>query len=135
MDFQQSKHIDFSIWILLMACSMASLNMFVYCFFGKMATESFEQMANSLYEINWPELPIRLQKYIILMIGNAQRPIYYHGFGMAVLNLETFGKVKFSCFEWIEHRTIYCALIFLQLIKTVFTIYMMFKTLSTNQKE
>lgn len=68
--------------------------MFLYCFFGKLASESFEQMADCLYECNWYGLPVGLQKYFILMIGNAQRPLYYHGFGIAVLNLKTFSKVS-----------------------------------------
>lgn len=68
-------------------------NLFVYCFFGKVATESFATMADSLYEANWQNLPIELQKYFILMIANANRPLYYHGFNIAILNLETFSKV------------------------------------------
>lgn len=68
-------------------------NMFVYCFFGRLATESYAKMANSIYEANWPNLPVNLQKYFILMIGNAQRSIFYHGF-FATLNLETFTKVR-----------------------------------------
>lgn len=59
-----------------------------------MATESFEAMSDCLYESNWPELPIELQKYFILMIQNAQRPLYYHGFEIAVLKMETFCKVS-----------------------------------------
>lgn len=71
----------------------ATLSLFVYCFFGKLATTSFEEMANCTYESNWQQLRVDLQTYLILMIGNMQRPIYYHGFGVAVLNLETFCKV------------------------------------------
>lgn len=51
-------------------------------------------MADTLYEASWPDLPIELQKYFIVMIGNAQQPLYYHGFGMAILNLQTFTKVS-----------------------------------------
>lgn len=59
-----------------------------------MATESFEKMADSLFESNWGDLPVDLQKFYILMIGNAQKPMFYHGFKVAVLNLETFMKVS-----------------------------------------
>lgn len=68
--------------------------MFIFCYYGKIATESFENMADTLYEASWPDLPIELQKYFIVMIGNAQQPLYYHGFGMAILNLQTFTKVS-----------------------------------------
>lgn len=70
------------------------LTLFAYCYFGKLATQSFEDMADAFYESNWQNLPINLQKYMILMIANAQKPLYYHGYGLAVLNLETFTAVS-----------------------------------------
>lgn len=87
------KHFDYSMIVHLMAISVSMANLFLYCFYGKMATESYERMAMCLYESNWIEQPIHLQKYFILMIGNMQRPLYYHGFGIAVLNLKTFTTV------------------------------------------
>lgn len=50
-------------------------------------------MADRLYEANWRELSVDLQKYFVVMLGNAQRPVFYDGFGIAILNLETFSKV------------------------------------------
>lgn len=50
-------------------------------------------MSDRLYESNWQDLPVDMQKYFILMIKNANRPISYNGFGVATLNLETFLKV------------------------------------------
>lgn len=75
------------------------LVLFLNCFFGKIATESFEKMSYDLYEANWQRLSIDLQKYIMFMIENAQRPLYYHGFGVAVLNLKTFTSVIFKVHE------------------------------------
>lgn len=65
-------------------------NLFLYCFFGKLATESFEKSAECLYECNWQDLSVKLQKYLVLMIANSQKPLHYHGFGVAILNLQTF---------------------------------------------
>lgn len=92
----------FDIIFVLMLVSINILNLFLYCFFGKMATDSFRDMANCLYRSNWQNLPIHLQKYIILMIGNAQRPLYYHGFGVVILDLETFTKVNLDL--WLKPR-------------------------------
>ena len=61
-----------------------------------MATDSYKQMSDSVFEMNWPELPNSSQKFIILMIENMQKPLYYHGFGIVNLDLETFAKVKHS---------------------------------------
>lgn len=81
--------------VVVLAGSVGLLNLFVYCYFGKLATESFEQMADSLYESNWSNLPVRLQKYVLLIILNTQRPLRYHGFHLAYLDLETFSRVSF----------------------------------------
>lgn len=70
------------------------LYMFVYCYFGKLATESYERMSDCVYDLNWPELPLRLQKFLIIMMTNMQRSIYYHGFKVAVLDVNTFLRVS-----------------------------------------
>lgn len=92
--FQQYQHIDLNMGTLISSGGMALSNLFLYCFSGKLASESYERMAECVYECNWPDLPIKQQKYFILMISNTQKPLYYHGFGMIILNLETFSKVK-----------------------------------------
>lgn len=61
-----------------------------------MATESCIEMADLLFESNWQCLPIQMQKYFILMINNVQKPLYYNGYGIIILNLETFTKVRLS---------------------------------------
>lgn len=58
------------------------------------ATTSFENMIDSVGELNWYRLPIRLQKHLIIIIGDMQIPLYYDGFGVLYLNLETFSKVR-----------------------------------------
>lgn len=59
-----------------------------------MASESYERMADALFESNWQSFPSHLQKYLIVFIANAQKPIFFHGFGIAILNLQTFNKVR-----------------------------------------
>lgn len=91
---QQMKHPDFGIVSVLVSMTLGLFNLFVYCYVGKMATESYTRMFDCLYECNWLDLSREHQKYFIIMIENTQRPLYYHGFGIAVLNLETFTKVS-----------------------------------------
>lgn len=88
------SHPDFGIVMITVAILGGVSVLFAYCYFGSMATESYEQMADCLYNCNWLGLSNELQKYFIIMMGNTQRPIYYSGFGIAVLNLETFTKVN-----------------------------------------
>lgn len=91
---QQLQHLGFDITIMLMSFLFCISSPFLYCYYGEMATGSYEKMADLLFGCNWQQLPLDLQKFFVLMIGNMQRPLYYHGFGVTVLNLETFLNVN-----------------------------------------
>lgn len=71
-----------------------TLNLFLYCYNGKLASESYKQIADALYDCNWLGLPLNYQKYFILKIANAQIPLNYHGYGIFELNLESFIDVS-----------------------------------------
>lgn len=88
------KHMDKNFLTILAATTVSSSNLFIYCYCGKLATESYQKMADLLYESNWWLLPVRLQRYFLLMNANMQRLLFYHGFEVAVLNLETFTQVS-----------------------------------------
>lgn len=73
---------------------MSSLNSFLYCFYGQSGTEYYLSFADLLYKLKWYELPINLQTYICFMIQMAHKPLYYHGFNIAYLNLAKFTTVN-----------------------------------------
>lgn len=135
---QKVHDINFDILLLMIALSTSGLSLLLFCFFGKMATESYERMSISLFESDWKNLSIYLQKYVLLMIRNSQIPLCYHAFRVINLDLETFSKVidsKIDSFAFIlndRHWATKCSCIFLwfQLLKTVFSYYMMFKTIT-----
>lgn len=79
--------------VLVMAVFVAMTNLFLYCYFGEMASECYVGMAKTLYESNYFALPIHLQKRILFITLNMQQPIYYHGSKISVLNLPTFAAV------------------------------------------
>lgn len=93
--FQELKDPDSDLMIYLSAAICGTSNLFLYCYFGKQANYSFEKMADVFYDCNWQSLPYRLQKNFIVALANTQIPIYYHGFGVAFLTLETFTNVSF----------------------------------------
>lgn len=92
---------------MLEASGAMLLNLYLFCFFGVKATESYEKMAICVYEFNWPDLSIDLQKNLILVIKNMQKPIFYDGFGIARLNLETFSNVSFNLINYIDNNNIF----------------------------
>lgn len=124
------QHPTFAAIFMWVVFSVAALNPCVYCYFGKSATESFLKMADSLYEANWIERPVSLQKYFVLAIQNAQRPLFYHGYGIAVLDLDTLANVSKVIWDEQDRWTDWIS--FLQMLKTVLSYYMMFKTITTD---
>lgn len=114
---------------LFVAFLIGHANLLVYCYFGKLATESYEKMTDCLYECDWQKLPIDLQKYIVLMIQNTQLLQFYHGFGVFILNLETFTRVRKFIIDYLIDIKI---INIFQLIKAIFTYYMMLKTITSD---
>lgn len=71
----------------------SSMNTFLYCYFGHLSTVSFLRIPDWLYASHWYELTNDQQRYYFMMIANSQRPLFFHGFGLANLTLETYSKV------------------------------------------
>lgn len=91
---KQLQDPDGIIILLIMSVLVAMSILFLYCYGGKFATDQFQKICDCVYELNWPELPHRLQKYVVLMISSMQRPLYYHGFNIVCLDLNTFTRVS-----------------------------------------
>lgn len=92
--FQQIQHPDSDFLTLIIAILCGVANLFLFCFYGKKTTDSYRNIADCLYDCNWHEMPIDQQKYIIMMIMNAQIPLHYHGSRIVIMDLETFVKVR-----------------------------------------
>lgn len=122
-----------------MALIIASANPFLYCFYSKNTTENFLKMSDDLFGSNWQQLPTNLQKYFILMIANSNKPLFYHGSGIVVLDLETFRNVherlkeKLFCWsQYVRRATSKClqANHFFQIFRKVISFYVAFKALT-----
>lgn len=108
---QQFHHFGCDVSFLLLALAVTSVASLLYCYFGKITTESYEKMAERLFESKWYRLNLHLQKNFILIIANMQRPVRYHGCGVIALNLETFGNVSSSIEHWMLESKMNIALI------------------------
>lgn len=107
--------------------------LYAYCYVGKHSTDCYLAFADYLYQSNWMILPVELRRTFIFMIAHAQRPVYYHGYHVAILNFELFAKVNIS-FAFFKHfSAIIIIIIFfliLQMMNTIVRCYLMFKTCS-----
>lgn len=82
---------------LITICTTVSLgNLYLYCYYGKLVTDNYLLFADYAYEINWYKLSPDLQKIFILIISNSQQPLYYNGFGIMNLKLETLTGVSIT---------------------------------------
>lgn len=75
---------------------ISGCNLFLYCYYGKHATDSYAAFSDCLFECDWMMLPIDLQKCFVPMIRSAQKPLSYHGYNMVDLNLKLFGQVQYN---------------------------------------
>lgn len=90
------QHSDFKLLVQpFISLSVGTGSLYLFCYFGKLATESFENISNCIDNASWQHFDIELKKYVIFMIKNAQRSLHFHGYVMLVLNLETFTYVQY----------------------------------------
>lgn len=94
------NHNYITIIVVVVGVSAGILIIFPFCFYGKLATESFDKMTDVIWDLNWLVLPLALQKYIILLLANMQMTMYYHGFEIITLDLNTFVRVSTV---WVFH--------------------------------
>lgn len=68
----------------------------IFCYFADWTTERISKMGDTVYGFNWFDQPVKMQKFMILMIARSQERIYFSGLGLVTCSLEAFGKVCIS---------------------------------------
>lgn len=76
------------------ALATGESNLFLYCYHGGRTTVNYLEFTDCIYGIKWIQLPVQLQKLFIIMIGQAQKPLFYSGSGIIKLDLAVFGNVR-----------------------------------------
>lgn len=89
----QDIHLSPDPFIFAYSLCTSVMGLFAYAYFGTYATTVFSKHADYLFESEWCELPVQLQKFILLMIFNSQRSQCYKGNGLFLLDLPFFKKV------------------------------------------
>lgn len=75
---------DMIIWFLLF---------YLFCDFGDKVTDQFSGSSVKIYNVLWYQYPVDQQKHFILMILDANKPVYIQGFFVQSTR-ESFKKVK-----------------------------------------
>lgn len=82
---------NLSFQLIYMACSL--FWPFLHCYYASSITKQVGDTALTAFGSNWFDLPIQLQKYIVLMMIRAQQTIYFTGFNITYCTMEALGKV------------------------------------------
>lgn len=64
----------------------------VFCYFGNFATDRFSEIGDTAYDLKWYNYPLKIQKYMVLIIARSQEPTYFTGLGVCHCSLEFFFK-------------------------------------------
>lgn len=93
MIVQTIQHMDLGLVFPAYAAVVGLAELYAYCYIGKHSSDYYLAFGDCLYESNWMSLPNDMQKTFILMIAHSQIPIYYHGYGVVILDLNLFTRV------------------------------------------
>lgn len=67
---------------------------YFYCNSASLTIDRISDIQNTIYDLPWYDMPLETRKYLILIMGKSQNPIYFMGYGLIRCTLENFGKVS-----------------------------------------
>lgn len=65
----------------------------VLCFFGDEVNTQYENIQNEIYDCDWLEYPLKVQKLIPTILIVAEKPVYIQGFMNVRCTRESIRKV------------------------------------------
>ncbi|XP_014470127.1 PREDICTED: uncharacterized protein LOC106742051 [Dinoponera quadriceps] len=98
-------YVKFIPLMLYTGCMLAQI--FIYCWFGNEVKLKSLHLANSIYNVKWPELNNRSKKSLLIIMKRATNPIEFSSAYIITLNLESFVsllKMSYSTFNLL-HQT------------------------------
>lgn len=90
------------LWLLLysLICMICAFVWpFFFCLFATSVSERISYTGHVMYNSNWYYLPLKQQKYVILIVNRSQDIVYFTGVNL-IRTLETFAKVRLIKFEF-----------------------------------
>lgn len=93
MDGMLTKTSDFNDLIVYNFLVAATCVNFVLCYYADKLTQEASEVANTMYNTAWHEMPIPQQKMLLLPIYRSQKLIQLTGFGIYTYSLQNFGRI------------------------------------------
>lgn len=93
MDGMLTKTSDFNDLIVYNFLVAATCVNFVLCYYADKLTQEASEVADTMYDTAWYEMPIPQQKMLLLPIYRSQKLIRLTGFGIYTYSLQNFGRI------------------------------------------
>ncbi|XP_075992908.1 uncharacterized protein LOC142987854 [Anticarsia gemmatalis] len=74
---------------------------FLYCFQGQRLTTASEKFEMEVYCCGWEKLRVKEQKYILLMLKVAQKPVILYAAGVVPIRIHTFANTMQSIYKFV----------------------------------
>lgn len=80
----------------LMLAFATLIPFFLFCHFGGNVTTRFQDIGNVIYQLEWYNLPLDMQKDLLPFIALSQKRIYMRGYGDTRSTQSVFKKVRIN---------------------------------------
>lgn len=104
---QTIKNGDYTIFYQVICAFLTVMQqVFALCYLGDMATSKCATTNEDVYHTNWYKYPVKMQKFIILIMMRSQKQFVFKGFSLLQCSLPAFKEVgcycSNECFEFIR---------------------------------
>ena len=65
----------------------------VYCELCEQISNGFEEVSDTIYQLDWYTYPMEIQRMLPIILNHAQQPVEIVSFGNIVCSRDTFKKV------------------------------------------
>lgn len=92
--FQNIKEYTFDVLLAINALFTQTVFNFIICYFADIVTGASLNVAETLYNVDWFEFPVKEQQMISFMIRRAQIPFHFRGNNSITCSMQTFLRVS-----------------------------------------
>lgn len=92
--FQDIKEYTFDVLLAINALFLQTVFNFIICYFADTVTSASLNVADTLYNVDWFEFPVKEQQMISFMIRRAQIPFHFRGNNSITCSMQTLLRVS-----------------------------------------
>lgn len=110
-----------------MASIFGLIQLFIYFYIGQKFHTNLIELSDAIYQVNWHQYPLKVRRFVQLLILRSQRPFYLSAYGVMELNLMNYVKVTFELS--IAHLITHGPILQFQLLKWVYSSFTLLRSM------